>query len=300
MKRRPASGFYRQTTSVVCLLFCLAAAIDAPAQPRPSRPPPKYLQFGEPDQKEGAEILNEFRARRIDGDYYLEFVLRVMPRRGTERRVPGRLWGGQNEQGPLTRVEMAAAKAEDIERILVQGGPTPRAWRATGEADGRTAMTVDPAALFQPLAGTGLTMFEVQLPFLYWDEFVFEGVARLRGRPAHSFLLYPPEDIARQRPDLTGMRVYLDTQFGAMVQAEQIGADDRVMKTLSVLELKKIGERWMVKTIDLRDETTRGKTRFSTTAASLGLRLPEGVFAPAALNGPITPPPADLLTRLGE
>lgn len=236
----------------------------------------------------------------MDGDYYLEFVLRVMPRRGEERRVPGRLWGGENAQGPISRVEVAAEKTKDVERILVQGGPNPRAWQAAASAQGKAPVSVDPAALFEPLAGTSLTMFEVQLPFLYWSDFVFEGVARLRGRPAHVFLLYPPDDIALQRPDLAGMRVYLDTQFGAMVQAEQIGLDNQIIKTLSVLELKKIGERWIVKTIDLRDEATRDKTRFSVTAAALGLILPEGVFAPASLAGPVAPPSNDVLVEIDQ
>ncbi|MFH1498951.1 MAG: outer membrane lipoprotein-sorting protein [Verrucomicrobiota bacterium] len=292
---RPASRFFnRQTARAVCLLCCLALPAESAAQSRLNRPAPRYLQIGEPDQTEGAKILDEFRQRQVDGDYYLEFILRVMPRRGDERRVPGRLWGGLNAGAPITRVEMAAATPEGVERILVQGGPAPRAWRAVGGA----ATAIDPGALFEPLAGTDLTMFEVQLPFLYWPEFVFEGVARLRGRPAHVFLLYPPENIASQRPDLHGVRVYLDTQFGVLVQAEQIGQEDRVLKTLSILELKKIGERWMVKTIDLRDERTRDKTRFAVTAAALGLKLPEGVFAPATLTGPAVTPSSDLLTRL--
>ncbi len=294
---RPASRFFnRQTVSAVCLLCCLALPAESLAQSRLNRPAPRYLQLGEPDQAEGAKILEEFRQKQVDGDYYLQFVLRVMPRRGDERRVGGRLWGGLNHDAPITRVEVAGATPADVERILVQGGPNPRAWRATGGAP----TVIDPGALFEPLAGTDLTMFEVQLPFLYWPEFVFEGVERLRGRPAHVFLMYPPENITRQRPDLRGVRVYLDAQFGALVQAAQIGGDDRTLKTLSILELKKIGERWMVKTIDLRDESTRDKTRFSVTAAALGQKFPEGVFAPASLAGPVAPPSDDLLTRIED
>lgn len=301
MSLRPRFNLCRQATTVVCLFFCLGAVDRGLAQPRANRPSLKYLQLSKPDQEEGREILEDFRARRVDGDYYLEFILRVMPRRGEGKRVPGRLWGGQNDLGPITRVEMAAATVDAIERILVQGGPAPRAWRAVyQEATTSTGIAMDSAALFEPLAGTGLTMFDIQLPFLYWPDFVFEGVARMRGRPAHVFLVYPPDDIGRQRPDLMGMRVYLDTQFGALVQAEQIGVDNQILKTLSVLELKKIGERWMVKAIELRNESTRDKTRFTATAACLGMKLPEGVFAPASLSGPVAPPSDDLLTRIED
>ena len=69
------------------------------------------------------------------------------------------------------------------------------------------------------------------MSFLYWTDFVYEGVARVRGRPAHSFLLYPPADVAAARPELTGVRVLLDTQFQQLVQAEQLGAKGASVKT---------------------------------------------------------------------
>ena len=120
----------------------------------------------------------------------------------------------------------------------------------------------------------------------------------MRGRPSHVFLLYPPDDIAALRPDLAGVRVYLDTQFGALVQSQLIGADERVLKTLSVLDLKKIDDQWMVKTIDLRDEVTRDKTQFVITGAALGLDFSAVLFEADSLAAPVTPPPAERVRRL--
>lgn len=261
-----------------------------PAQPKGFRPPPNYVTVTKPDPAEGARILAEFRTLGIAGDYWLEFELRVMPRQGAERSVAGQLLGSRNEHGPISRLTLPGAGGLASERRwLIQGGPQAAAWSWNG-ADGRTD-ALAAAGLFEPLGGTELTLFDLQMPFLYWQDFVYEGLARVRGRPAYSFVLYPPADVVAVRPGLTGVRVLLDTQFQALVQAEFLGAKGAVEKTISVLDLKKVGEQWMVKSIDLRNSVTRDKTRFGVTAAAMNLMLPADTFSPAALaqEPPVVP-----------
>jgi hypothetical protein len=290
--------FSRQTGLLVCLVvFCATLPFEATAQSRRYRPPARYFQLGEPNQEEGRKIIEDFRQKGIAGDYFLEFDLRVLPRRGDTRVVTGgKLWGGRSDAGPVSRVELPAAPGAAARRLLVQNGPQSAVWQS-GETGG--PIEAGTAALFTPLAGTGLTAFDLQMPFLYWNDYVFEGLAPVRGRPAHVFLLYPPEAIAAQRPDLAGVRVYLDTQFGALVQAEQIGEGERVLKSMTVLDLKKVDGQWMVKTVDLRDETTRDKTQFVVTGAALGLDFSPVVFSPEALARDIAPPEASRIRSLG-
>lgn len=270
------------------------------AQSRLNRPPPRYVELSPPDQKAGAEILRQVRDTGLDGDYYLEFVLRVLPRRGEERRVPGRMWGGRRPAGPVTRLALwPEGGGEGGEsRLLVQGGARPAAWSWAGGEGVTPAVVVDEGALFEPLAGTNLTAFDLQMPYLYWPEFVYEGKVRVNDRPTEAFLLYPPATIEARRPELAGIRVYLDAQYNALVRAEQIGAQERVLKSMRVVELKKIGERWIVKAVEVRDETTRDKTRFVVTAAGLGRDFAGGTFEPGMLPVGLAAP-ADL-TRVGE
>lgn len=259
----------------------------APAS-KSTRPPPAYVQLRPPDQAEGARLLAEFRGLGPAGDYYLDFELQIRPRRGAEQVFAGQLWGTRNAIGPLSRVVLHDPAAGP-RRLLIQNGPAPAVW--VWHTEQSAAGPADPAQLFAPLLpGTDLTPFDLQMPYLYWTDFVFEGVTKLRGRPAHVFLLYPPDDVAALQPELHGVRVYLDTQFRALVQSQLIGEDNRPRRTLSVLDLKKIDDQWMVKTIDLRDETTRDKTRFQVVRAAMGLDLAPQVFAPAALAEPIAPP----------
>lgn len=239
------------------------------------------------------------RTAGLAGDYYLEFELRVLPRRGEETRIPGRLWGSRNHEGPVTRLGLGAfgGAANTEKRLLVQGGPKPAAWQWPA-ADGSSTIGVDEGALFAPLAGTDLSAFDLQMPFLYWPDFVYEGKSRLNDRPADTFLLYPPASLAAKRPDLAAMRVYLDPQYHALVQAEQLGENERVLKSMRVVELKKVGEQWIVKAVELRDETTRNKTRFVVTGAALGRDFAGGLFDPGNLSSALVPPVG--VTRLAE
>ncbi|MFA5057648.1 MAG: outer membrane lipoprotein-sorting protein [Opitutaceae bacterium] len=295
MRRGPFSSAGRHAAG-----WLLGAVFLFPAPAlaqRGQRPPPSYLQLEKPDQERGREILEQFRRQGIAGDYYFEFELQVLPRHGPERVLHGRLWGSRNASGPVSRVSIlpAGSGRPGETRLLVQSGAAPALWRWNGEA-GSPVLQSGAEALFDPVAGTDLTPFDLQMPFLYWPEFVYEGFARMRGRPAHQFLFYPPPEIAARRPALTGIRAYLDAQYTALVQVEFIDADNRIAKVLSILDLKKIGDQWIVKSIDLRDETTRNKTRFAVTAAALSQKFPAGIFQPANLAAPAAPPaPADLV-----
>ncbi|MDR1790004.1 MAG: outer membrane lipoprotein-sorting protein [Opitutaceae bacterium] len=272
-------------------LFVFGAA-DAPAQKRPYRPPASYVALSKPDQEEGRRTLEEFRRRGVAAPYFLEFQLRELPRRGDERLASGRLWGAPGATGPVSRVELAETQT----RLLVQSGAGGRVWIWR---PGQAAAS-DDGALFAPLAGTGLTPFDLQMPFIHWDDFIYEGVVPLRGRPARQFLLYPPETALAQNPRLTGVRVYLDSQFAALVQAEMIGENNRLLRTLSVLDLKKVDGQWMIKTIELRDELARDKTRFSVKSAAVGLDLPAWIFEPGLLGDAAGPPPAERLRKVGD
>ena len=295
VKSSPAAKTWR---AFFVLAVVLAAALDGRAQGKGYSPPPQYLQLGKPDQEEGRRIIAEFRQMGLAaGDFFWEFDLHILPRRGPERVQHGQMWGTRNDQGALTRVVLKDEAGVE-RRLLVQNGPQPAIWSWQPGAAG--AQRLGLAEQFLPLAQTDLTPFDLQMPFLFWNDFTFEGVARLRGRPAHRFLFLPPPAVAAAYPALTGVRVSLDTQFHAPVETELIGEGGRVLKTVSLLELKKTQDQWIVKTIDFRDEATRNKTRFTVTGAALGLTFAPALFEPAALADDVQSPAAGRIVRFGE
>ena len=285
-----APAIFRRAFFISALLGLTVLAGAAPG----SNPPPEaYVQFGQPDQAEGRRVLAQFRAAGIAGEYYLEFDLRVMPRRGDEQVFHGRLWGGRNGQGAVSRVVVADATGHE-RRLLIQNGERSAVWRSDAASD--TPRSVES---FEPLVpGVELTAFELQMPFIYWPDATLLSVSRIRSRPAHVFLFRPPADWAAQHPEISGVRAYLDTQFNAPVQTELLDRQGRVLRTLSLVDLKKIGDQYIVKSIDLRNDATRDKTRFQVTAAALGLEFSRVVFEPAHLSEPLQPPEAGRLTRI--
>jgi hypothetical protein len=211
-----------------------------------------------------------------------------MPRKGAERTVTGTMRGTRGDDGPVSRLEVGT------ERWLIESGPSAAAWKLN--PDGRAGQLA-PADGGMALGGTGVTVFDLQMPFLYWTQFTYEGEAKVRGRPTHSFILYPPAGGATPLPGLTGVRVLIDTQFQAMVQAELLGPQNAVQKTISLLDLKKVGEQWIVKSIDVRDSRTRDKTRFTATAAALDLSWPARTFRSASLGDEPPPVPAEKIVK---
>ena len=277
----PRSPDLRSPVPNRALLFVLAASCAGPALAQADkfnlpvdRPAP-----GKADQADGARLLADFRRAGIAGDYWLAFELRVMPRQGAERTVTGTLLGTRGVSGPLSRLNVGG------QRWLIESGPNPSAWLAP---EGGAARELGAAESGLALADTGVTVFELQMPFLYWTDFTYEGQARVRGRPTHSYVLRPPAGQAVPA-GIKAVRVLLDVEFGALVQADELGTNNASEKTISLLDLKKVGDQWLIKAIDVRDTRTRNKTRLSVTAAALSLDWPIAIFGPDSLT---TEPPA--------
>lgn len=274
-----------------CLfLFAALSAGPLAAQSRHSRPNPEYLQLGKPDQEKGRRILQAFRDRGMyAGDNYFEFDLRVMPRRAEERTVPGRMWTGEKDGHPVFRFVIHPGVKDHERRMLVHNSIQGEVW--SWAADREPALQPLPvASQFEGVGGTNVAAFDLQMGYLYWPEFVYEGVSKVRGRPADTFLLYPPDEVKNGMPALSGVRVYLDSQYGAPVDAEYIGEDGKTFKKVSIVDLKRVDEQWIVKSIDFRDEKTRDKTRFSLTAAAVGLDTASTLFDPEMLEQPLRGP----------
>lgn len=298
MQRSPAT-LSRQAVRTACF-FCAALISvltvlpsSAHAQQKGNRLRPRYLSNEAPDQARGVEVMREFRQLGMPGDYFLEFELQVLPRRGEASTVSGRMWGSRNLTGPVFRADLRSSRdaVSPMDSLLGQNGPSPEAWRYQPEIGGGGILqTLSADTILDSVGGTGLSMFELQMPFIYWNDFVYEGVTRVRGRSVHAFLMYPPDDFAAAHPEVAGVRLHLDAQFNALMQAVVLDANEQPERKLTVLDLKKLGDQWIVKSIDVRDEKTRDKVRFEVIGAALNLHFASGLFAPEALRQPLVPP----------
>lgn len=273
--------------------FFSAAVGPAGWAAAPGSSMPELAQVGKPSEVEAARILEQFRRAGVAGEFFFEFEFRTLPRRGEERTIRGRLWGGRSAEGSLFRVELDDPAG--AQRLLIKNGVAGAVWRWRA---GRIE-ELDLAASFAPLvAGVEVSAFDLQMPFLYWPDAKLEKITRVFGRPSYAYHFAAPLPVQERQLGVGAARAYLDTQFNALMQTELLAPSGRVAKTFSLISLKKVGDQHIPRQADYRNETTRDKTRFQVTAAALQLRLPATAFVPDGLGAPLTPPPAALLTRI--
>ena len=260
------------------LLILTTAAVSIALAQAKGRPNP---QFATPDQinpAEGTKILAAFRSARTQGDYAFAFELINRPRGGEERTYCGAMWGSWEADGrSITRADISLEGGHTL-RMIYEGGMDGVALSAL---DSTPAAKVAGAARYAPIIeGLTLTPFELQMPFMHWTDYVYEGTRKLVGRPAHYFLLYPPKGF--ERAEVGAVRVAVDADFMVMLSAEELDQDGKPLKSFRINDFAKVDGQWFVKEIDFVDERTKDRTRFKVVDARLGLSLPAAVFAPDA------------------
>ncbi len=285
---RIGPDFFLRSFCWLALLALVASIPHATAQRRHGSGPLDTL--GEnPSQKDGWEVLQKFRSLGIANDYALRFQLRIMPRREKTRTVPGVLYGTNSEQGPLTRIDVvleeatigddAALVKARAHRLLLQNGIFASAVESLDSVDSGQPREIPVEERFRSIAGSNFTVFDLLMPFTYWQRFRYEGRTTFRGRPAHVFWMYPPKEDKALARHVSGVRIYLDEEFYALIQAEIFGADETLAKTLTIVDFKKVDEEWILSQVDVRDEKTRDKTRFKVIDAEMNVDLPPNLFS---------------------
>lgn len=289
----------------LCLACLLALGTGLPAQPR-GRPPAHLVNPELRDEEEGARVLERFRQLGLEGDYAVLISLRHSERGAPDFILRGRLWGTWRAGVPWTRLraEPLSGLGEEAVDLLAHNGPEARLWMwggiadADGTTDERGNLPLEAGDIHRSLWHPVLaTPFDLQMPFLYWNDWIYEGSERVKGRPAYNFILYPPPSFDGSA-GIAAVRVSLDAHFNAMLRAQTLDEVGRPLKSFQVLGFRKVDGQWMVRTIDIVDERTRAKTRFEVQAVALRLELPDLLFQPFPLGQRLPLPPLENMTWL--
>lgn len=261
--------------------FCTASNAQRAGRERPSR------FMNRIDAEEGAAKMAAFRNQRMAGDFYFEFQLEHKPRRARTVRYDGMMWGSWNEAGPVSRIIIypnaagnpdSANEPEDPVELIVQNGDAPEAWiRHSRDAD---FQLIQGEALFTPIFSELLySPFDLQMPFVYWDEFVYEGPTLAMGsRVAQQFLMLPPENSPSMQRGISGVRIGLDDTYDALLTIEIIDAEGDITSRFAVESVKKLQKQYIVKRITLSDSPSKDRTTFKVDSASVGLSLNRNLF----------------------
>ncbi|MDP0498841.1 MAG: outer membrane lipoprotein-sorting protein [Verrucomicrobiota bacterium JB022] len=265
--------------ALLLALSALTAAAPLHAQPR-NRPSPVIQGPEQLNEAEGHRVLQQFRQIGWPGDFAFRFRLLHYPRGGKTEVYYGTLYGAWNAQHPETRVDFDPLDGER-QAYLWEGNR--ESWHYAGAGE---PTPLDGETLHQPLLpGLVYTPFDFQIPFLEWQDYVYEGTHRVAGRPAHYYLMYPPSDDPRYA-EIGAVRIMIDADFYAILRAEVLSPEEKIIRTLRVGSFKKVDDQWVVTRFDLSDERTRTRTRLEFDAAALGRDLPDTLFTPESLEAP--------------
>lgn len=294
------SPAFFMSRNIQFLLFVLILgslfAGELAAQRRGSSSPLDTLGDEEVSQADGLTILNTFRRLGVAGEYRLNFQLRIMPRREKTRYISGVLLGTQSQYGPLTRIDIAIEPADvsdkgelipaEVQRLLLQNGIFANVLEASseGESEESSWEVIDSSRYFEPIAGSDFSVFDLLMPFSFWQEFLYEGRTTLRSRPVHVFTLYPPSDDEGLQERISKVRIYLDEEFSALNKVEVYNVEEKLSKTITVVAFKLVDGQAVLSQVDVRNEETRDKTRFRVLDAALGVDVPDWVFTPEGLE----------------
>lgn len=246
---------------------------------------------------EAASVLDGFRAYRMAGDFCLKFNITHYLRKSDETEFcTGTLYGTWDAAGPVLRIEIARAGAPAAKKsFLLRGGREPELWTLDDE---KKPVRIDGNATAPFFDGLIFTPFDLQAPFVYWENAAYEKTRRFRGRPVHFFKMTPPESFRAETPEIGFVRIGLDRVYNALVSAEIYGNDGKLKKTFSLSRVQKVQGQYTIRSLELRDDATRDKDEFSVFAAAMNLRFSRAAFSPDALAEPPPRVPESLFTRL--
>ncbi|MCC5840363.1 MAG: outer membrane lipoprotein-sorting protein [Opitutales bacterium] len=275
------------------LLVLLAPAL---AQAQPRRPPPNMQDPRRLNPTEGEQFLEAFRRSGIPEPFAFRFNIQHLPRRGAGFQQSGEMWGVWDGHAQVSRLRLEGAReaANDQHWLLASNGE-PRVWKRDA-APGREIDLASGEALQRPfIEDTFFSAFDLLMPFRHWEDVIYEGVTRIRGRPVHRFLFYPPPEDPRYS-GIGGVRASIDGDFNAILESEVLDEDGRTLRTMRVSRFRRVDDQWIVRQVDVTDERSRDRTRFEVVAAVVGLDWMPEVFDPQRLNEPLPTLPAGRMT----
>lgn len=272
-------------------LFCACSSLNAQRaggerEDRSARLMPRI------DVEEGAQRLEAFRRQRLEGDFCFEFELEHKPRRARTVRYQGTMWGSWNDLGPITRFRVEPAgkslvapmEAPQVVELIIQNGVSPQVWLRRSESE--SFQLVQRQALFEPILPDLLySPFDLQMPFVYWEQFTYEGPTLVGAtRVAQQFLMHPPEGSASAARGISGVRVGLDDTYNALWRIEVMDTGEEVVSRFAVESFQKVQEQYIVKRITLTEYPSKDRTTFDVESASVGISLDRELFSPLSMR----------------
>ena len=134
--------------------------------------------------------------------------------------------------------------------------------------------------------GINHSPFDLLMPFLNWP-YQYEKSGRVCGRPAHLYIFTPPPNSPFYKSSFSSIRLAIDDAYHAPLRIEHMDGGILPSRMFSLQSFKKVEDRWVVKTIDVKERDSKSKTRFELISVAHGLDLHETTFEKSGLKNSI-------------
>lgn len=221
------------------------------------RTPPARQMPDRLDQESGEALLESFRGGQGVGVFGYKFELEERPYRDSSWQLSGRLYGHWFGDPYWSRLEIDQDSGEAAVWLL-RNGREPAIWKWQDDR----FREVEPANWNNPLIdGSSVTIFDLLMPYIHWQESEYLGPTRHLGRPIQRFLLQNP--IADAEPAV--VEAYIDEAFFALLQVRSYDAEGDELRRWQAASFRRAGEDWTLGRLDLSDRQSRSSTRLRFT-----------------------------------
>lgn len=239
---------------MLAVALWLAAVIPAPAQWRPddARPLPA-----------GAEIMTAVRAQMAGRAIEAMGEARVNDEDGETRGVRRvRLLLDGRPDLPTAVVEISDAFGAPVARARLRTTP---AGALEAEVEQGTPPAPDPdATAASDIPGLGIAWSDLAMGFLQWPGAVTEQEEMKLGRLCHVVRIPAPPTAASPyaASPYAAVRLWVDAQAQALLQADGLDARGRLVRRLAVRSLRKTDEgSWVIKDFEITDRARNTRIR---------------------------------------
>ena len=107
---------------------------------------------------------------------------------------------------------------------------------------------------------TDVSWMDLSLDFLWWRNARHAGKEALRGRNCYIIEVDAPAGTASR---YTRVRLWIDDVLFMLMQARAYSSDGEVIRELWVKSFKKIGDKWMIKDIEIQSYPSVHRTKLA-------------------------------------
>lgn len=225
---------------------------------------------------DASERWSEFLASRPAKDYCFKFDMAHLPRKSESVEYFGYVWGRHVSGGTyFMRLKIAKKSDENksAEFLFISENGVCKMFKKTGGKIGE----IPQSDWFKPiLDGLVYTPFDFAAPYKKWKS-NYAGPGRV-GRAVHFFDMRPDAEFSEKNPNLKKVRIALSREFNAPFYTEYYGEGDSPERALTLDSIKKIGDVWFMKEIEMQDKKNRDKDKMKITAIKFFDSLPFEIF----------------------